>query len=142
MSVSQPDADAVPAADGHPAAEAQPQPSKDGPPAASPDHQPVPPAPDATLRHPAKNGELHRILHLEVPVIVRLAEQEMPLERVLDLAVGSIIEFDRTFDADLDLIVGNQPIGVGQAVKVGENFGLQIARIGNLGQKIKAMGGG
>jgi flagellar motor switch/type III secretory pathway protein FliN len=40
----------------------------------------------------------------------------------------------------LDLVVSNCHIALGQAVKVGENFGLRITRIGGLDEKIKALG--
>ncbi|MCP4248752.1 MAG: FliM/FliN family flagellar motor switch protein [bacterium] len=86
-------------------------------------------------------GDLNRILHLKVPVIVKLAEQKMPLERVLGVNVGVIIEFEHAFDAELDLIVGNCRIATGQAVKVGENFGLRITNIGKLDDTIRALSG-
>ena len=60
---------------------------------------------------------------------------------MLEINVGVIIEFDRSFEADLDLMIGDCRIGTGHAVKVGENFGLCIDRIGNLDEKIKALGG-
>ncbi|HUS46927.1 MAG TPA: FliM/FliN family flagellar motor switch protein [Phycisphaerae bacterium] len=89
----------------------------------------------------APREELGRILKLTLPLAVKLAEHDMPLKRVLGINVGVIIEFDRPFDAELDLMVGDCQIGAGQAVKVGENFGLRITRIGSLNQKIKALGG-
>ena len=48
--------------------------------------------------------ELRRILNLEVPVIVQLAERQMTMREVLDLNVGAVIEFDRRFDAELALV--------------------------------------
>lgn len=86
-------------------------------------------------------GDLDRILHVEVPVIVQLAEKTMPLKRVLEINVGVILEFDHLFDAELDLIVANCRIATGQAVKVGENFGLRITEIGKLDETIRALSG-
>ncbi len=85
--------------------------------------------------------DLRRILDLVVPVIVRLAEQDMPVKKVLDLKLGSILEFDKPFEAELDLIVANHRIGKGQAVKVGENFGLRATRIGKIQETIRALAG-
>jgi len=99
---------------------------------------------DAASADPAggqPRADLNRILHLGVPVSVTLAEQDMPLRKVLDVNVGVIIEFSHPFDAELDLVVGNCRIASGHAVKVGENFGLRIHRIGNLDERIKALGG-
>ena len=73
-------------------------------------------------------------------VRVVLAERLMPVESLLAMRSGTIIEFDVPFDAELILCVGNRPIGVGQAVKVGENFGLRVSRIGSVEDRIQALG--
>lgn len=101
--------------------------------------QPAPPPAAAPRRKPNRSS-LRRTLTLSVPVIVKLAGQEMPVSKVLDFKIGSIIEFDQVFDADLELIVGNQVIGLGQAVKAGENFGLRITQIGRVQDTIRALG--
>ena len=85
-------------------------------------------------------AELHRILRLEVPVIVKLAERKLCMSEVLRLGVGAIIEFAKSSDEPLDLLINNKPIGVGEAVKVGENFGLRITQVGDVKTVIKSMG--
>ena len=88
-----------------------------------------------------RRQELRRILHLSVPLIVTLAERDMSVESIVRTTVGSIIEFDQAFDAELVLSAANCPIGKGQAVKVGENFGLRINHIGTVEERIDALGG-
>ncbi len=83
---------------------------------------------------------LEAILSLEVPVIVRIAERTMALDEVLAMAPGAIIELPKAAEAELEILVNNKPIGTGVAVKVGENYGLRVSYIGDLGQRIKAMG--
>lgn len=83
--------------------------------------------------------DLKRILQIEVPVIVRLAHRSMRVKEIMKLATGSIIEFEKAADAELDLMINNEVIGHGQAVKVGENFGLRILRILSLRDKIEAL---
>jgi flagellar motor switch protein FliN/FliY len=83
---------------------------------------------------------LEAILSLEVPLIVRIAERTMPLDEVLAMAPGAIIELPKAADAELDILVNNKPIGTGIAVKVGENYGVRVSYIGDLGARIKAMG--
>lgn len=102
------------------------------------------PAPPPSSAKPLPENippELRRILQLEVPVIVQLVDRKMPMAEVLSLNVGSVIEFDRRFDAELKLVVTNRQIGLGHAVKVGENFGLRITRIGTIYDTIMALGG-
>jgi flagellar motor switch protein FliN len=81
-----------------------------------------------------------RILRLQVPVIVRLAERTMPLAEIVNLSSGAILEFDKPAEAELDLMINNKCIGQGQAVKVGENFGLRITAIGSVRDRIVALG--
>jgi len=82
-----------------------------------------------------------RILRLEVPVIVQLAARTMPLSDILGLSTGAIIEFDKPSDGELELMINNKCIGHGQAVKVGENFGLRVSTVGSVRDRIHAMGG-
>lgn len=97
------------------------------------------PAPTAPVQE--RRADVERILHLNVPVSVTLAETDMSVESILALNVGSILEFDMSFDAELSLRVGHREIGSGQAVKIGENFGLRITRMGPVEDRIDAMGG-
>ena len=96
-------------------------------------------APAVTAPNPA--GELQRILRLEVPVIVKLAERKLQLSEVMRLGTGAIIEFAKSSDEPLQLLINNKVIGVGETVKVGENFGLRITQIGDIKQIIQALGG-
>lgn len=83
--------------------------------------------------------ELKRILRLQVPVIVKLAERKLTMVEVLRLGNGSIIEFFKSSDQPLELLINNKTIAVGETVKVGENFGLRITQIGDIKQIIEAM---
>src|SRR5687768_5902785 len=91
-----------------------------------------PPVPSAT--------ELRRIMRLQVPVIVKLAERKLTLAEVMRLGPGAIIEFMKASDEPLELLINNKPIGVGDAVKVGENFGLKINQIGDVRDVIRSLG--
>src|SRR6478672_2277918 len=84
--------------------------------------------------------ELDRILRLHVPVIVKLAERKLTLAEVMRLGPGAIIEFSKSSDEPLELLINNKPIGLGDAVKVGENFGLKINQIGDVKEVIRSMG--
>ncbi len=87
-------------------------------------------------------ADLTSILRLEVPVIVVIAQRNMPVKEVLNLAPGAILELPKAADKDLEVMVNNKPIGAGRAVKVGENFGLRVTYVGNLQERIEALGAG
>ena len=69
------------------------------------------------------------LLQITVPVVVTLAEKRQPLGRIIEFGPGSIIQFDKSCEEMLDLSVGNHRIACGEAVKVGDKFGLRITSI-------------
>lgn len=83
--------------------------------------------------------DVRRVLRLRVPLIVRLAHHSMPLGEILRLSPGTLIEFEKSGDSDLELMITNRVIGHGHAVKVGENFGLRIQSIGPVRERIESL---
>ena len=65
-------------------------------------------------------------------IIVKLADRKLTLQEVMRLGPGAIIEFFKASDQPLELLVNNKTIAIGDAVKIGENFGLKITQIGDL----------
>jgi flagellar motor switch protein FliN/FliY len=66
------------------------------------------------------------LLKIAVPVVVSLASKKQTVASILELGPGSIIQFDKPCDDTLDLEISNQPVATGEAVKVGDKFGLRI----------------
>lgn len=66
------------------------------------------------------------LLKIKVPLVASLATTHLPVGRILEIGPGSIIQFDQSCEQPLSLAVGNHPFAVGEAVKVGEKFGLRI----------------
>jgi flagellar motor switch protein FliN len=89
---------------------------------------------------PRTQLELTRILRMEVPVIVKLAERKLSMSEVMRIGTGAIIEFFKSNDEPLELLINNKTVGVGEAVKVGENFGIRITQIGDVKDIIRSMG--
>jgi flagellar motor switch protein FliN len=87
---------------------------------------------DKPVRLPAYTRSLLRI---RVPVVVTLAEKRQPLGRIVELSPGAIIQFDKSCEEMLDLSVGNRRIASGEAVKVGDKFGLRITSLTPPGEK-------
>lgn len=83
--------------------------------------------------------DLKCLLQLEVPLIVLIAEHKLSVEEVRNLAPGAIIELPKDSEEDLEILVNDQGIAMGKAVKVGENFGVRITYVGDIKQRIEAM---
>lgn len=97
------------------------QPLAEEPPAdAPPANQPAAPPADP----------LARLRGLPVVVSVRLAEKRIPLGQLLAVVPGSLIAFSKSCDDPLELYVNNSLYCRGEAVKIGENFGLKINEVG------------
>ncbi len=83
---------------------------------------------------------LHSIMKLDLPIIVRMGEKKMSASEIATLQPGMIIELPKSAEEPLELLVNNKCVGTGSAVKVGENFGIEIQNIGDLRERIEAMG--
>jgi flagellar motor switch protein FliN/FliY len=117
-----------------PAEIADPAPAPSAP-AAVPKPVPEPPRPELHIHTEEHEGfpplptYTKSLLKIRVPISVTLATSKQPLNRIVELAPGSIIPFDKSCDDTLCLEVNNRPVAVGEAVKVGDKFGLRITSI-------------
>ncbi len=84
--------------------------------------------------------DLKTILKITVPVIVQVGERRQPLEDILALGPGAILELEKHSESELELLVNNKIIGTGQAVKVGENFGIRGTSLDTKENLVRAMG--
>ncbi len=90
--------------------------------------------PDATAdRRTAAKSTRARLpsplLKLPVKVVVMLAEKKIELGQLLGLCPGSLVTFEKSCDDTLDLYVNNQRYCRGEAIKIGEHFGLKINEV-------------
>ncbi len=69
------------------------------------------------------------LLKIKVPVVVTLAHKRQPLDQIMELGPGSIIQFEKSCEEMLELDVGGRSVATGEAVKVGDKFGLRINAI-------------
>ncbi len=79
------------------------------------------------------------LLKIRVPLTVTLAEKKQAVEEILELGPGSIIQFEKSCEDMLDLSVANLPIARGEAVKVGEKFGLRVTSLVLPGERFKTV---
>lgn len=84
----------------------------------------------AAARHAAARERVRRVMQLPVPVAVRLAEKRVELSTLLSMSPGTLIMFEKSCEDLLGLYVNNQLYALGEAVKIGEKFGLKISEVG------------
>ncbi|PQO39993.1 hypothetical protein C5Y97_06650 [Blastopirellula marina] len=77
-----------------------------------------------SLPHYAKS-----LLKIAVEVHVTLASKKMRVSEITELGIGSIIQFDKSCEESIDLEVGDQRIAQGEAVKIGDKFGMRVTNV-------------
>jgi flagellar motor switch protein FliN/FliY len=83
-------------------------------------------APVTQIPQIGRAASFERLYDLPVTVAVTLAERRTQLGELLQLAPGTLLTFEKPCEELLDLYVGNQLVCRGEAVKVGDKFGLRI----------------
>lgn len=116
---------------GTPLPPASPAPSVDSTPSA-----PSPPKPTRSF-----SPAVLRLLRTQVPLIVTLAQKHENAGKLLQLGPGSIIEFSQSCEEPLQFSVNNLPIGIGEAVKIGDHFGLKVISIVPPEERLERLGG-
>ncbi len=95
----------------------------------------APETPPAYTRPPAEPvaprvDPFARLRQLPVEISVRVAEKKIPMPQLLGITPGMLITFNKSCEDLLDLYVNNTRYCRGEAVKIGENFGLKINQVG------------
>lgn len=64
-----------------------------------------------------------------LPVSIELGRTRLPIRDLLDLDVGSIIEFDKLAGETVDLLVNDKKFAEGEVVVIDEHFGIRITNL-------------
>ena len=83
--------------------------------------------PVETDRGCSKGMEL--LLDVELEASLRFGSREMPLNEVLDLGPGDVVQLDRHISDPVDLIVGDKIVARGEVVLVSGNFALRVTEV-------------
>src|ERR1700682_3649888 len=74
-------------------------------------------------------GTLDLLMDMELPVLVRFGSTRMPLRDLLKLTAGSVIEFGRSPENPVEVLVNGRVVARGTAVMVQGNYGVRISEI-------------
>jgi flagellar motor switch protein FliN/FliY len=69
------------------------------------------------------------LLDVELEATLRFGCRELPLEELLDLGPGDVVQLDRHVSDPVDLIVGDKIVARGEVVLVNGNFGLRVTEV-------------
>ena len=75
------------------------------------------------------NSGIDLLLDVPLQISVELGRRQMPVSEVLKLGPGSIVELSKASGEALDIYVNDRLVARGEAVMVGERYGVRISEI-------------
>lgn len=87
----------------------------------------IPPRSDAPRK--IAPGGIDLLMDVELEASLRFGSREMPLNEVLDLGAGDVVELDRHVSDPVDLLVGDKIVARGEVVLVNGSFGLRVLEV-------------
>lgn len=75
------------------------------------------------------HGRLDSLLDVPLQLTVELGGTRLPLQRILALGAGSVVELDKPAGEPLDVLLNGRLVARGEAVVVGDRFGVRITDI-------------
>ena len=74
-------------------------------------------------------GTMGLLMDMEVPVVVRFGSTRILLRDLLKLTGGSIVEFSRSRENPVEILVNRRIVARGSAVALDGNYGVRISEI-------------
>lgn len=84
-------------------------------------------------------NNMSRLLDVEMNVVVRFGNTEIPLREVVRFGVGSMIELNRTVDEPVELLINNYPFARGEVVVVDGYYGVRVTEIGSTEERSRSL---
>jgi flagellar motor switch/type III secretory pathway protein FliN len=75
-------------------------------------------------------------LALDVPVTVRLAERNLPIESIRAWSVGEVIELPAGTGRTLELVVDDRTVATGTPVTIDGCVGVRVTAAGGIAERI------
>ena len=85
--------------------------------------------PPAGLSPGALSPAFWRLMDMDLSVSISLGRAELPLQDVLRLTTGSIIELNRSVGDPVDVVVNDQIVARGEVVVVNGSYGVRVQQL-------------
>ena len=69
------------------------------------------------------------VMDVPVEVTVEIGRRKMRIAEILRLGTGAVLELSKASDEPLDIYVNNRPIARGEAVVVGDHYGIRVTEV-------------
>lgn len=91
------------------------------------------------MQENGSGNNINRLLDVEMNVVVRFGNTEIPLREVVRFGVGSMIELNRTVDEPVELLINNYPFARGEVVVVDGYYGVRVTEIGSTEERTRSI---
>ncbi len=88
---------------------------------------------------PHKDRNLQMILDIPLRVTVELGRTKMPVNELLNLGQGSVIELNKLAGEPMEVFVNDKLIARGEAVVVNEKFGVRLTDIISTKERVEQL---
>lgn len=75
------------------------------------------------------NEKISRILDIPIEITAVLGRTRMPLNEILELGKGSLVELDTLENQEVEILVNGKKVAYGQVVIAQQNFGIKITSV-------------
>jgi flagellar motor switch protein FliN/FliY len=89
---------------------------------------------------PNEKYDMDLILDIPLDISVELGKVKIPVNELLQLGQGSILELTKPVDEPLDIYVNNKLVAKGEVVILDDKFGIRVADIINPVDRVKSLG--
>lgn len=89
---------------------------------------------------PGGVSAVERILDLPLTIHVELGHRRMRVDDLLQVSVGSVLELDTAAGAPLGIYANQTLIAQGEAVVVGDHYGVRVTEILTPAERVKKLG--
>lgn len=103
--------------------------------AAEPSAAPTPENPEEAK----KDRNLQMIMDIPLRVTVELGRTKMPVNELLNLGQGSVIELNKLAGEPMEVLVNDKLIARGEAVVVNEKFGVRLTDIISTRERVEQL---
>ncbi len=90
----------------------------------------------------ANNDELERIMEIPLQIHVELGRKRMRISELLAVGTGTVVELSTAAGSPLSIYANQTLIAQGEAVVIGERYGIRITEIVSQRERVRRLSGG
>lgn len=80
-------------------------------------------------KQPNQPADLDRFQDIKVKVSADLGRAEIPIQTLMNIGEGSVLELDRTIDSPVELVAQGVPLACGEVVVVNGCFAIRVTKV-------------